>query len=313
MSRRLVADIGGTNSRIAIADAASGSLDELRSYTNAEFESFEAVLSQWLAQLSSAVPREACLAVAAPPGGDEVEMININWRFSCQSLAQRFGLERVSRLNDFEANALALPHLQDDDYVCLHAGQANKQGRLATLGPGTGLGGATIVSIDGTWHASACEPGHIGLSPANAQELALFERLLARYNDIFAELLVSGQGLLRLYQEIAALKGQRAIHSTPEAVSVAGLNNDEDSRDALGLFCALLGSACGDFVLANGAYGGLYLAGGIVPRILPFIAGSAFHARMISKGAMVEHLRQVPVYAITHPQPALLGAANYSH
>ena len=311
MTHRLVADIGGTNSRLALYDEGKSRLGSLQTFKNEEFGGFEQVLDQWFAGLDGPKPGRGCIAVAAPPGGDEVEMVNIDWRFSCNALADRFGLNKLTRINDFEANAHALPYLRTDELITLHAGRhSGMSSKLATLGPGTGLGGATVQNMGGTWYASACEPGHLGLSPANERELALFGSLLEQVDDIYAELLVSGQGLVTLYLALARLDGRAPIHADPAAISTAALEGEPDAAEALGMFCALLGSVCGDFILANGAYGGLYLAGGIVPRILPFLQQSDFHQRLVAKGAMRDILMAVPVYSISAAHPALLGAAH---
>jgi glucokinase len=151
----------------------------------------------------------------------------------------------------------------------------------------------------------------MGLSPGTEEELALFARLLPSCGEIYVERLVSGPGILLLYRTLAELRGQAPLLATPDEVSSAALSDrDELAMAALGTFCALLGSTCGDFILANGAYGGLYLAGGILPSMLDFLRQSGFHQRFCDKGAMRHHLQAVPVYAITEPQPGLLGAAH---
>jgi glucokinase len=238
-------------------------------------------------------------------------MSNIDWSFSCRELASRFGFRNLLRLNDFEANAYALPHLADSDRQQLYPGKAHQAGRLATVGPGTGLGGAFLDWYDGTARSFSCEPGHMGLAPGNELELDIFRLLLPRHGNVHAELLVSGPGLVRLYEVLAEIRGERARTLAPADVSRLALaGEDKLCVLALETFCALLGSACGDFLLANGSYGGLYLAGGIVPRLTGFIVDSAFHQRMIGKGAMRETLASVPVYVITTAQPGLIGAAH---
>ena len=307
--QRLVADVGGTNTRVALFDEQSRELRDNTSYTNRDYDSFEAVITDWLSRRDSAPPERACFAIAAPPSDDIVTMVNMDWSFSRNAIARTFGFKHVRWINDFEANAYALPYLEKDDLRSLqHNGTA--KGRLATVGPGTGLGGATLERLASRTYAQACEPGFMSLSPGCDYELALFKLILRDYPDIYAELLVSGPGLLRLYQLACELEGVPVLVDTPAGVSREALSGgDVMCERALETFCGLLGSVCGDFILANGAYGALFLAGGILPRMLPFLERSSFLKRFTLKGAMQAHLQAVPVHVITAPHPGLTGAA----
>ena len=308
---RLVADVGGTNTRVALFDPVRAEFRSVSVYRNSEHESLEDVFTHWLDALTEPAPDICCLAVAAPPSADQVVMCNIDWSFSCRELANRFGFQRVRRLNDFEANAYALPHLTHADRQQLYPAGSNPSGRLATIGPGTGLGGAFLDDCNGLPRSFPCEPGHMSLAPANELELDVFRLLLPRHSNIYAELLVSGPGLARLYGAVGAISGKRATDLAPaEITRLAVASEDSLCVLALETFCALLGSVCGDFLLANGSYGGLYLAGGIAPKLTTFIGKTAFHRRLTDKGAMGPILGGVPVYVITNDYPGLLGAAH---
>lgn len=308
---RIVADVGGTNTRIALFDSAVGELRALHVYRNRDYSGLESVISHWLEVLPEPVPDSCCIAVAAPPSDDRVVMFNLDWSFSCRELAAHFGFRQWRRLNDFESNAHALPFLAESDRRVIHQGQAGQTGRLAVMGPGTGLGGAVLDQVDGVPRSLACEPGHSGLSPGNDLELELFRMLLPRYGNIYAELLVSGPGLLRLYLALGEIRGEPTGDLRPAEISARAIASQENLCVlALDTFCALLGSACGDFLLANGAYGGLYLAGGILPGMIPYLGNSGFQQRLCTKGGMVENLDKVPVYVITTGQPGLIGAAH---
>lgn len=309
---RLVADVGGTNTRLALFEPATNAYRALTTYINRDYGRFEDILASWLENLDEPKPTQCCIAVAAPPADDRVTMINIDWSFSCRDVARRFGFADLRWLNDFQSNAYALPHLLDADKALLRAGTVADHGKLATVGPGTGLGGATLEIMTGQPPlVHACEPGHMGLAPATPLELELFRVLLPRHGELHAELLVSGPGLQRLYQTLAVIHGQTAATLTPAEVSQRALQTEDGlCQEALKVFCGLLGSVCGDFVLANGAYAGLYLAGGIVPRMVPFLRDSQFTQRFQHKGAMQDHLSRVPLYVITTPQPGLIGAAH---
>jgi glucokinase len=179
------------------------------------------------------------------------------------------------------------------------------------IGPGTGLGGATIETFGQISYARACEPGQMGISPGSDLEIEIFKTLLQRHSQVHAELLVSGPGLLRLYETLVKITGREAEAESPAAVSQLAMERGEETAVlALNTFAALLGSIAGDFALANGSYGGVFLAGGIVPTMIPFLQRSDCHQRFWNKGAMANILRNVPIYVITTPQPGLIGAAH---
>lgn len=308
---RLVADVGGTNSRVGLFDEASKTIDHIVEYRNTDFDGIEEVISRWLERLEAPAPSRACIAAAAPPDGDQITMINAGWSFSCRELADRFGLDQFLWLNDFQANAHALPHLGTADLEQVCAGKPGHSRTLATVGPGTGLGGATLQWVEGKPVAGDGEPGHAGLSPATDLEMEIFKLLLPQHGDIYAELLVSGSGLARLYQVVARVNGVNPEALSPPDVSRLALSGkDPLCVSALETFCALLGSACGDFILSNGAYAGLFIAGGIVPRMTDFLQRSEFLPRLRAKGAMTQRLKSVPVHIITEPYPGLIGAAH---
>lgn len=310
-ARRLVADVGGTNTRIALYDPTTGEYLGLAQYANRDYGSLADIIAAWLGQLDAQPPAAACIAIAAALRGDAVSMVNIDWSFSRRELAERFQWHGVRWLNDFEANAHALPHLGPAGLAEVYRGAVDARGALATVGPGTGLGGATLRLVHGRPLAIAAEPGHAGLSPGNELELEIFRHLLREHPDIYAELLLSGPGLARLYRVLSELHGETAQVSDPAAVTALALaGEDPRAIQALETFCALLGSACGDFILANGAWGGLYLAGGIVPRFVEFLAAGPFTSRLQGKGAMHANLARIPVHVITAAHPGLVGAAH---
>lgn len=307
---RLVADIGGTNSRLALYDPAADELRSLHAFSNRDYGGFEEVLDAWLQGLPEKRPSAGCLAIAAPPFDERVTMLNIDWTISLPDLAARFGFARLRGINDFEANAYALPRLTERDLITLRPVQTRMNATLATVGPGTGLGGATFRPAGDNPMACASEPGHMGLAPATPLELELFKYLQPRYPEVYAELLVSGPGLLRLYDALAAIRGEQAQPLSPEDISAkAQAEQCELCTLALNTFCALLGSICGDFVLANGAYGGLYLAGGFLPSMVGFLQASPFMSRFSSKGKMTPHLSRVPLHVISCETLGLRGAA----
>ncbi|MDO8860253.1 glucokinase [Haliea sp. E1-2-M8] len=309
-SGRLVADVGGTNTRIALFDPTEPRLLAVTRYRNGDFTGLEAVVTRWLDDFPEARPLEACIAVAAPPAGDFARMSNCNWSFRGSELAARFGWNRVRLLNDFQANAFALPWLQPGDCYEIHPG-TTLYPRLAVLGPGTGLGGAVLDTSAQPHRAVPCEPGHMALAPQGLLELELWRVLMHQHGRIYTELLLSGPGLGRIYQALALVQGTTAEPLQSEEISTRALSGaDALCTATLHRFCALLGVASADFILASGAFGGLFLAGGILPTFPEFLQLSDFHPRFTDRGPMHGHLERMPVRVITHAQPGLLGAAH---
>jgi glucokinase len=310
-ANRLVADVGGTNSRLALFDPKANELRAVRTYVNRDYPQFEAIMAAWLDALTEPPPTDCCLAVATPPFDDRVTMTNIDWSFSLRELAERFGFSRLQVINDFEGNAYALPHLSDRELTTLHPGIPVEGSALAVVGPGTGLGGSTLSFVAGVPIARASEPGHMGLAAATELELELFRYLQPQYGEIYAELLLSGPGLQRLYASLATIQGQERPTLSPEEISARAVAGQcALCTQTLNTFCALLGSISGDFVLANGAYGGLYLAGGFIPHMIEFLQASPFVRRFQEKGKMRAHLSRVPLFVITGGTTGLLGAAH---
>ena len=306
MPTRLVSDVGGTNVRFALFDEVTGLVRDVSSLPCREFPHFSDAVEAYLASLEGEKPQSACFAIAALQTLERIQMTNTNWSFSRGEIAEKFGFRQFGVVNDFAAVALALPQLKTSQLHSLTPDLPAETHNLLAFGPGTGLGGAHWHSAE---QVTACEPGHAGLSPATALELEVFKYLQPRWGEIYAELLVSGPGLLRLYQTLATIRDERPLVLTAEEISARALQGtDSLCVSSLELFCALLGSAAGDFAISAGAYGGVFLAGGIVAHVSGFLEKSDFLKRFINKGAMAEHLQKVPVNIITYPYPGLLGA-----
>lgn len=330
---RLVADVGGTHTRIACFDQSSGCLQSVREYQNRHYAGFEEVLAAWLAELQGEQPVEACIAVAAALQGDEARMSNISWHLRGTALAQGFGLQRVKLINDFQANAYAVPWLCPDDCVTLQHGAEPNPSRLAVLGPGTGLGGAVLeqrlmpstrLSKQPPTRSAAqrstkltsvvaCEPGQMDLAPSGELQHALWGVLQQEHSRIYAELLLSGPGLCRIYAALCIAEGCVPENLPAAEISARALaDSDALCVSTLAVFCDLLGAASANFVVAAGTFEALYLAGGILPKILPLLEHSSFLERFQERGPLRGHLAATAIAVIRHPQPGLLGAAHAS-
>ncbi len=307
----LLADLGATHVRFALADA--GVPRDIAVMRTVEHASFEAAAAAYLAAYPpGARPRVAAIAVPAPTGAAEIRLTNLGWRFAPATVARALGLESCRVCNDFEAVARALPRLRPEDAVDVGPARIAADGVRAVLGPGTGLGMATLVHSGSRWLPLAGEGGHATLAPANAEEAAICAWLRDRYGHASAERALSGPGLVNLYLAHAALAGKPSVPApAPADVTAAAVAGDALAARALATFFALLGSVAGDLALVSGARGGIWLAGGILPRLVERLQGSAFRERFIAKGRFREWLDAIPTRLIVHSQPGLLGLAAW--
>ena len=305
----LVADIGGTNARFALVDldAPAPRLHDMKALRGSDYASLHEACAHYLADVH-ATPTHAAFAIASPiKGGDEVRMTNRAWSFRRSELERALGLRRLCVLNDFGAVAHAAPALTADDVVHLHgATSLPPTSPITVMGPGTGLGVALLVG-DATrgWQVVETEGGHATFAPVGEEERRIAEHLDALHGRTSNERVLCGEGLARID---AVLRDADALRDPAEIVRLATEGADDAARRALSRFCAILGSVCGDVALTHGAHG-LMIAGGIVPRFLPFLRASAFRERFLAKGRFTGYVEQIAIHVVTHPQPGLLGAA----
>ena len=303
----LVADVGGTNTRCAIARP-GGSVDSIETFCNRDFSGLDGLLGAYLGSLTPGQrPDEAVIAIAAPIRGDEIRMVNINWEFSVTGLARALALKRVTPLNDFEAQAYALPVLGPDDLRQVGGGEAVNGAPKVVVGPGTGLGTAGLVSIAGRWHAITGEGGHVTMAPSNEREARIVALGRERYGHCSAERLISGAGLAFVY---GALNGGPAL--APDEVGARIEAREAAALEALDVFFQLLGTVASNLALSFAAFGGVYIGGGITPRYIEQFENSGFRQRFEDKGRYRPFLADIPTWVITADQPALRGLAAYA-
>ena len=309
----LIADIGGTNARFALCDptAALPALLESQSLRNARFASLQHAAEHYLAAVG-ARPRRAAIALACPVGGDEIRLTNRAWSFNRHELRASLGLDELRLINDFGAIAQAVPALAADERVALYGRDHDiTRGPVSVIGPGTGFGvGLLVGSAARGWDVVETEGGHVGFAPLGDEERALADWAVARHGRVSWERLLSGSGLSAIDAVLRARDGvQDAGLRYPADVVAAALDgHDVVARRALARFCAILGSVAGDVALVHGART-VVVAGGIVPRFLPFLRASGFRERFLAKGRFAAYLEPVSVQVVTHPNPGLLGAA----
>ena len=313
--RALLADVGGTNVRFALADPVSATPlldDSIRPYAVADFPSLAAAAAHYLESVGARVG-QGVFAVAGRVEHDQARMTNHPWVVSAPRIEQALGLKALQLVNDFVAQAMSVRLLHDRDLKPvgpLAAPPPPASARTyAVLGPGTGLGVGALLLRDGRATALATEGGHVGFAPGNAQEIAILQRLGAHYGHVSTERLVSGGGLVNLHRALAEIAGEPWEEIQPADVTARAQRGDARCRQVIELFCGIFGSVAGDMALALGAWDGVYLSGGLVPHLLDDLQRPAFRRHFEAKGRYAQAMTQVPTLAILHPQPGLLGAA----
>ncbi len=311
----LIADVGGTNARFALVDptATTIELQQAQTLHTAEFASLQHAAGHYL-QSVGAQPRRAAIAVASPVDADEIRLTNRAWSFSRSELQQTLGLDQLLLLNDFGAVAWAVPALQAHERIALYGPEAAPlRGPISVLGPGTGLGVAQLVGSQAQgWQVVETEGGHVTFAPIGDEEQTVARWLTAHYGRTSNERVLCGKGIAHVDAVLRGatnLAGQTAALRDPaDIVAMALDGHDVVARRTLARFCAVLGSVAGDTALMHGART-VMIAGGIVPRFVPFLRSSAFRERFLAKGRFAAYLESVSIHVITHPNPGLLGAA----
>lgn len=300
----LIADIGGTNARFALAGGAGLDGDPLVLPT-AEFKDSRSLVSEALRRLGGALPAAAALAVAGPVVDGRARLTNAPVEFDEAGLARELGCP-VLLINDFQAIARALPELTR---LRQYGGQEPKPGPKAAIGPGTGLGMGLVVPMNGRWQVVASEGGHGDLAPGNPLEAEVLAILQAEHSHVSWELAVSGPGLVRLYRAVCRIWGTEPAPLDSEQISARGVHAaDPVCHQTLELFFALLGSAAGNLALTVCAFGGVYIAGGIVPALADFADESPMRRRFEERGRKADLIRPIPLYLVEDDAPGMTGA-----
>lgn len=321
--RVLSGDIGGTKTRLAVFDVTGTQLDCVaeRDYPSRDFATLQAVLEDFL-DAGTAQLDAACFGIAGPVRNNTVHVTNLPWRISADEIAARFGFPRVTLLNDLEANAWGVPALADKDFHTLNLGVENPHGNAAIIAAGTGLGEAGMYRDSGRYRPFATEGGHADFSPGSELEIELLRFLAARFGHVSWERLLSGPGLLNIHDFLVHHRGhtvprwlQDELQADDPAAAIsraAQSGSDTICEEALALFVHLYGTESGNLALKMMATGGMYIGGGIAPKILDQLAGGAFMNAFRAKGRMSGLLEQMPVRVILNERTALYGPAVFA-
>lgn len=312
----LLADIGGTNLRFALGEGPAQPLraDSIRRYRAADHGSLGEAAARYVDELR-VQPHAAVFAVAGRVDAGEVKITNLPWTVSAQAVATQLSLASVRLVNDFAAQSRCLPLLRPDDleivgHVPAPVLHGNAARTVAVAGPGTGLGVGALLMRDGRALELETEGGHLSFAPGTDEEVAVLARLRARFGRVSNERLVCGNGLQNIYGALCEIAGVDVRAANPEAVSAAAHDgSDAQAIRAVELFCELFGAIAGDLVFAFGAWDGVYLTGGLLEPMLPWIRRGGFRRRFEDKGRFSPTMAKIPTVAIRHPNTGLLGAA----
>lgn len=311
---RLLADIGGTNARFAL-ETAPRRFEAMAMYPNRDFPGIEEALTVYMAHQEAIdagmrLARHAALAIANPVEGDVIRMTNSRWTFSIEEVRKRFGFDTLLVVNDFAALATAVPLLASHQFRQVGSGTALAGKTIGLLGAGTGLGVSGLVWSKREWIALETEGGHVTLPPADEREAELLRQAWRLFPHVSAERFLSGMGLELIHRLLAGRAGVDAGNLTAPEIARRALAGDcEICDETIETFCAMLGTVAGNLALTLGAKGGVYIGGGIVPRLGERFDCSLFRQRFERKGRFSSYLSSIPTYVITDPQPAFAGVA----
>jgi len=308
---RLLADIGATHARFALQTAP----DVFQAVRVLECEHFDGIvplLRHYLADHAELTLHHAAFAVANPVNGDQVRMTNRAWEFSTEAVRRQLGLSTLLVVNDFTALAMAIPVLQPHDLLQVGEGKPAAGSVIGVLGPGTGLGVSGLIPTADGFVTLGSEGGHVNFAPSDEREFAILQYAWREWQHVSNERLISGPGMELMYLALAQRKGLSNTAPRTAAQIVAGALDDADPLclEVLEVFCGMLGGAAANLAVTLGAFGGVYIGGGIVPRMREYFARSPFRARFEAKGRFSSYLSSIPTYIITTPNPAFHGVAT---
>ncbi len=312
----LVADIGGTNARFALARRAAGPagfvLEQRQDFRAEDFDNLQGALGAYCESLAAPAPRRACFAIAAPPSDGLIRLTNSPWTVDRQALMAALDLDTLLVVNDFAAMTSGTRFMGAGDQIVVREGRPVPDAPRAVLGPGTGLGFGLLVPCGADrMKIVATEGGHASFAPQTDEEIEIMRLIRREHESVCFEHLLSGRGLVNIHRALCVLAGTPRISLRPAQITAAATGTDYPlARRAVEVFCAVLGSCAGDFAMVTGALGGLVIAGGIVPKIADVFLHSPFLERFGTPGYQKDYLKNVPVALLTSGDTALIGAAH---
>jgi len=308
----LVADIGGTNARFALVDHSDALTRMCGKTATADHPDISSAIREVVFPEAETKPRTAIIAVAGPVTGNVIPLTNAAWVIEPLAMISELGLEEVVVLNDFEAQALALPGYSGLDVEQIGRGAVRAESAKFVLGPGTGLGAAAMIYAAGTWVPVPGEGGHVELGPVTPEEVEIWPHIERVGGRIGAEQVLSGTGMPRLARAVTNWMNVERQFDTPASITHAAEDNDPAAVKTLEVFARSLGRVAGDFALTVLARGGVYLTGGITPRITRFLTDGGFRAAFEAKAPHQTLMAKIPTFIVRHSNPALEGLASFA-
>ncbi|MPW23314.1 bifunctional transcriptional regulator/glucokinase [Paraburkholderia sp. CNPSo 3157] len=306
---RLLADIGGTNARFAL-ETGPGEITQVLVYPCADYPGVAEVIKKYLKDSKIGRVNHAAIAIANPVDGDQVSMTNHDWTFSIEATRRQLGFDTLLVVNDFTALAMALPGLTDSQRVQVGGGTRRQNSVIGLLGPGTGMGVSGLIPADDRWIALGSEGGHATFAPMDEREDLVLQYARKKWPHVSFERVAAGPGIEVIYRALAA-RDKKRVPATLEVSDIVkkGLDGDPLAAETIDVFCGILGTFAGNIAVTLGALGGIYIGGGVVPRLGDMFARSSFRQRFEAKGRFEAYLKNVPTYVITAEYPAFLGVS----
>jgi glucokinase len=309
----LIGDIGGTNARFSIVLDSNSEASEPIIVKTADFDTIGDAIQSAVLDHTSLHPNSAVLAVAGPVESDEIPLTNCPWVVKPKQMLANLGLSDIVVLNDFEAQALAVVALGDEHMEKIGGGAPEPNAGRVVLGPGTGLGVAGLVHALGRWIPIPGEGGHMDIGPRSPRDLEVFPHIEPIEGRISGEQILCGRGLVNVYRAVAMADGKPSPFTQPAEITAAALEkSDPVAEEALSIFATCLGRTAGDLALVFMSRGGVFLTGGIAPKILPALKAGNFRAAFEDKAPHSALMRTMPVYVVTQPLAALAGLAAFA-
>lgn len=307
---RLLADIGGTNARFAL-EVAANIIKNIGIFPCKNYNTVVDAVKVYLNKVGNPTIKYGAFAIANPVVGDWVQMTNHHWAFSIETTRQALNLEVLILINDFTAQAYAIPRMSSSELIQIGGNFCTINAPKAVLGPGTGLGVSGLIPYsNGDYIALSGEGGHTSFSPFDDTEVIIWRYAKKKYGHVSAERFLSGSGLVLIYEALADRKGIKSAKISSELISEQALSGKSPlCRLALDIFCAMLGTISADLALTLGARGGVYLCGGIIPRFVDYFKTSPFRVRFENKGRFGAYLTAIPVYVVLAKYPGIFGVA----
>jgi len=306
---RLLADIGGTNARFAL-ETGPGEITSVQVYPCADYPGVAEVIKKYLKDTRIGRVNHAAIAIANPVDGDQVRMTNHDWSFSIEATRRTLGFDTLLVVNDFTALAMALPGLTDTQRVQVGGGARRPHRVIGLLGPGTGMGVSGLIPADDRWIALGSEGGHATFAPADEREDIVLQYARKKWSHVSFERVAAGPGIEVIYRALAG-RDKKRVAANVDTIEIVkrALDGEPLAAESVDVFCGILGTFAGNIAVTLGALGGIYIGGGVVPRLGEFFARSSFRKRFEAKGRFEAYLQNVPTYVITAEYPAFLGVS----